>query len=43
LAEAERRRLDIDPETGEALDKLAKEVMTTPPDVIEKVKKLFGK
>jgi tripartite-type tricarboxylate transporter receptor subunit TctC len=43
LAEAERRRLDIDSETGEALDKLAKEVMTTPPDVIEKVKKLFGK
>jgi len=42
LAEAERRRLDIDPETGEVLDKLAKEVMTTPPDVIEKVKKLFG-
>jgi hypothetical protein len=43
LAEAERRRLDIDPTPGEELDKLAKEVMTTPPDVVERVKKLFGR
>ena len=42
LAEAERRRLDIDPSTGEELDSLAKEVMTAPPDVVEKVKKLIG-
>ena len=42
LVEAERRRLDIDPATGEELDKLAKEVMTTPPDIVEKVKKLIG-
>ncbi|HKY07491.1 MAG TPA: tripartite tricarboxylate transporter substrate-binding protein [Candidatus Binatia bacterium] len=43
LAEAERRRLDIDPAKGEELDALAKEVMAAPPDVIEKVKKLIGK
>jgi hypothetical protein len=43
LAEAERRRLDIDPSAGEELDKLAKEVMTTPPDIVERVKKLLGK
>ena len=42
LAEAEKRRLDIDPATGEELDKLAKEVMTTPPDIVERVKKLMG-
>jgi tripartite-type tricarboxylate transporter receptor subunit TctC len=42
LAEAERRRLDIDPATGEDLDSLAKEVMTATPDIIEKVKKLIG-
>lgn len=41
-AEAEKRRLDIDPATGEELDSLAKEVMTVPPDVVEKVKKLVG-
>jgi tripartite-type tricarboxylate transporter receptor subunit TctC len=43
LAEAERRRLDIDPSTGEELDALAKEVMTAPPDIVERVKKLIGK
>ncbi len=42
LAEAERRRLDIDPSKGEELDALAKEVMTAPPDIVERVKKLIG-
>jgi tripartite-type tricarboxylate transporter receptor subunit TctC len=43
LAEAKRRRLDIDPAKGEDLDVLAKDVMTTPPDVVDRVKKLLGK
>ncbi len=43
LAEAEKRRLDIDPARGEELDKLAKEVMTAPPEIVERVKKLIGK
>ncbi|HEU4343127.1 MAG TPA: tripartite tricarboxylate transporter substrate-binding protein [Candidatus Binatia bacterium] len=43
LAEAERRRLEIDPAKGEELDALAKEVMTTAPETVEKVKKLIGK
>jgi hypothetical protein len=43
LAEAKRRRLDIDPATGEELDTLAKEVMTATPETVEKVKKLIGK
>ena len=42
LGEAEKRRLDIDPASGEELDALAKEVMTATPDVVERVKKLIG-
>ncbi len=42
LAEAERRRLDIDHTSGEELDKLAKEVIATPPELAERVKKLMG-
>jgi hypothetical protein len=43
LAEAEKRRLDMDPSTGEELDILAKDVITAPPPVVEKVKALIGK
>jgi tripartite-type tricarboxylate transporter receptor subunit TctC len=43
LAEAERRRLDIDSTRGEELETLAREVMATPPDIVERVKKIFGK
>ena len=43
LAEAKRRRLDIDPATGEELQALAKEVMAATPDIVERVKKLIGK
>jgi hypothetical protein len=43
LAEAKRRRLDIDPAKGEELDALAKEVMKATPETIEKVKTLIGK
>jgi hypothetical protein len=42
LAEAEKRRLDIDPTRGEELDKLAKEVIATPSELAERVKKLMG-
>ena len=42
LAEAEKRRLDIDPASGDELQSLAKEVMTTPPEIVERVKKLIG-
>lgn len=43
LAEAAKRRLDMDPSAGEDLDTLAKEVMKTPPAIVEKVKALIGK
>jgi tripartite-type tricarboxylate transporter receptor subunit TctC len=42
LAEAEKRRLDMDPSSGEELESLAKEVMTATPDIVEKVKKILG-
>jgi tripartite-type tricarboxylate transporter receptor subunit TctC len=42
-AEAEKRRLELDPATGEEIEALAKEVMAAPPDVIARVQKLLGK
>jgi tripartite-type tricarboxylate transporter receptor subunit TctC len=43
LAEAKKRRLDIDPATGQELQALAKEVMSATPDIVERVKALIGK
>jgi tripartite-type tricarboxylate transporter receptor subunit TctC len=43
LAEAEKRRLEMDPATGEEIEALAKEVMGAPPDVVARVQKLLGK
>jgi tripartite-type tricarboxylate transporter receptor subunit TctC len=42
LAEAEKRRLEMDPATGEELETLAKEVMEAPPEVVDRVRKLIG-
>ena len=42
-SDAEKRRLEMDPGTGEELESLAKEVMAAPPDVVERVQKLLGK
>jgi tripartite-type tricarboxylate transporter receptor subunit TctC len=42
LADIKNRGLEVKPSIGEELEKLAKEVMTQPPEVIEKVKKLMG-
>jgi tripartite-type tricarboxylate transporter receptor subunit TctC len=42
LAEAERRRLEIDPTAGEEMESLAKDVMATPPDVVANMRKLLG-
>jgi tripartite-type tricarboxylate transporter receptor subunit TctC len=43
LADVKKRNLEADPSTGEELEKLAKEVVAQPPEVIERVKKLMGK
>jgi len=43
LADVKKRNLEVDPSKGEELEKLAKEVLAQPPEVIEKVKKLMGR
>jgi tripartite-type tricarboxylate transporter receptor subunit TctC len=43
LADIKKRGLEVDPSTGEELAKLANEVMTQSPEVIERVKKLMGR
>ena len=43
LADIKRRGLETEPSTGEELEKLAKEVMAQPPEVIERMKKLMAK
>jgi hypothetical protein len=43
LADVKKRGLEVEPSTGEELDKLAKDVLAQPPEVIERVKKLMGK
>ncbi|HWO42506.1 MAG TPA: tripartite tricarboxylate transporter substrate binding protein [Candidatus Eisenbacteria bacterium] len=42
LAEAKKLRIEVRPNRGEDLQKMAKEVMNQPPEVIEQIKKLFG-
>ena len=43
LAQAEKFNLEIEPTAGEELEALAKDLMTQPPEVIERMKKLLGK
>jgi len=43
LTEAKRRNLEVKPSPGEELERIAKEVMGQPPEVIERMKKLMGK
>ena len=42
LAEANKKKWDLDPMTGQELEALAKEIMIQPPEVIERVKKILG-
>ena len=43
LADIKKRGLEVEPSTGEELEKIAKEVMVQPPEVIERMTKLLGK
>ena len=43
LADAQKRKWDLDPSTGEELEALAKETMVQPREVIERMKGLLGK
>jgi len=42
LADAERRKLPIDPQSGERLDEIAREVVSSPPDVVKRARELVG-
>ena len=42
IEEAKKGRMDIDPATGEELEKLVKEIFDSPPDVVERVKKILA-
>jgi hypothetical protein len=42
LAEANKKKWDLDPMNGQELETLAKEIMVQPPEVIERVKKILG-
>ena len=42
IAETKRQRWDIDPLSGEDMEQLAKEVMSQPKDVIERMKWVLG-
>ncbi len=43
LAEAKKRRLEINPVSGEEMDGLVRQVMVQPPEIIERMKNLLGK
>ena len=42
LADAQKQKMDVDPESGENLEKLVTKTMNQPADVIARVKKLLG-
>jgi hypothetical protein len=41
VAEGKKGRVEVKPSRGEELQVLAREVMEQPPEVIERIKKLF--
>jgi len=43
LADARASKLDVEPSTGEELERLAKEVVSQPPDIVAQMKKLLVK
>ena len=42
LAAAEKRRLEMDPASGTELETLAKEVMSSTPEIVERMQKLLS-
>ncbi|MBI2087856.1 MAG: hypothetical protein HYT78_03820 [Deltaproteobacteria bacterium] len=43
VADAQKKKLEIDPTPGEELDALAKEVSNQPPQIVERMRKMLGK
>ena len=42
LADVDKRQFDLDPAFGVDLEKLVKEIMNQPPEIIARLKKLLG-
>jgi tripartite-type tricarboxylate transporter receptor subunit TctC len=42
LAELDKRKFDLEPTSGEELEKIVKEAMSQPPDIVARLKKLLG-
>ena len=42
LEDLDKRKFDLDPVKGEELEKLVKDVMSQPPDIVARMKKLLG-
>jgi tripartite-type tricarboxylate transporter receptor subunit TctC len=42
LDDAKKKKLELDPVSGEELEALSKEILAQPPDVVERMKKLLG-
>ena len=42
LADAQKRKLEIDPTSSQELESLAKEVIASPPEVVKRMQKLLG-
>ena len=42
LAELEKRKFELEPSTGEELEKIVKDVMSQPPEIVARIKKLLG-
>jgi tripartite-type tricarboxylate transporter receptor subunit TctC len=42
IQETKKRKFDLEPARGEEMESLAKEVMSQPPEIVERMKKLLG-
>jgi len=42
LAELDKRKFDLDPVAGEELEKIVKDVMNQPPEIVARLKRLLG-
>ena len=42
LAEAKKTKMDVEPTSGEVLEKLARRVLDQPPEVLARVKKILS-
>jgi len=41
LNDAKRQKLDVEPKTGEQLEKIIKDIYATPKDLVDKIGKLI--